>query len=392
VTGYRLWRCQGASCTNFVEVGQFNGSQTSTGNSSLQPGTTYSYKVRAADAQLNFSDFSNVATATTLDTTAPTAPTGLTATAVSGSQINLSWAASTDNVGVTGYRVERCQGAACSLFVEVATPAQTSYSSTSLAPASSYTFRVRAIDGAGNLSAFSAAATATTFTVQTQLYFIHADHLNTPRLVADAAGTTVWKWDQQEPFGVNVPDENPSGLGAFEFPVRFPGQYFDKETNLSYNYYRDYDPALGRYTRSDPTGLKGGLNSYSYSGNNPVSFIDPAGLFKCWWVGFVLHCQFGPPPPGPLDWPSDKSGGSSNSNSSEDEKGNDAQCEREDYCSKILQREEALCVSIAGPRYPGNPGQAITICQKAAFQRYIKCKQGLPEHEWPPLTGVDTPI
>src|ERR1051325_12171338 len=57
-------------------------------------------------------------------------------------------------------------------------------------------------------------------------------YLNTPRLVADAAGTTVWKWDQQEPFGNNVADENPSGLGAFDLTQRLPGQYFDRETNL----------------------------------------------------------------------------------------------------------------------------------------------------------------
>ena len=57
----------------------------------------------------------------------------------------------------------------------------------------------------------------------------------------------MWRWDQQEPFGVNVPDENPSGLGAFNLPLRLPGQYFDKETNLHYNYHRDYDPQIGRY-------------------------------------------------------------------------------------------------------------------------------------------------
>ncbi|HZM33812.1 MAG TPA: hypothetical protein VFC18_04890 [Burkholderiales bacterium] len=61
--------------------------------------------------------------------------------------------------------------------------------------------------------------------------------MNTPRLVADATGTTVWKWDQQEPFGVNVADEDPDGKSVtFEFPLRFPGQYADKETNLHYNY------------------------------------------------------------------------------------------------------------------------------------------------------------
>jgi len=56
----------------------------------------------------------------------------------------------------------------------------------------------------------------------------------------------VWRWDQQEPFGVNPPDENPSGLGAFDLPLRLPGQYFDKETNLHYNHFRDYDPAVDR--------------------------------------------------------------------------------------------------------------------------------------------------
>ena len=74
----------------------------------------------------------------------------------------------------------------------------------------------------------------------------------------------MWRWDQQEPFGVNVPDENPSSLGAFEFPLRFPGQYADKETNLYYNYFRDYASDLGRYEQSDPIGLKAGLNTYGY--------------------------------------------------------------------------------------------------------------------------------
>jgi len=64
----------------------------------------------------------------------------------------------------------------------------------------------------------------------------------------------------------------------------------------------------------------------------------------------------------------------------------------DDKCDKRLEVEEALCKAIAGPRYPGNPNQAVAICQKAAFQRYIKCRQGVPESEWPPLTGVDTPI
>ncbi len=91
------------------------------------------------------------------DTTPPTAPANLTATA-SGSQINLSWTASTDNVGVTGYLVERCQGASCANFAQIATPTTTTYSDVSLAPGS-YSYRVRATDAAGNLSTYSNVAT-----------------------------------------------------------------------------------------------------------------------------------------------------------------------------------------------------------------------------------------
>jgi uncharacterized protein YjdB len=96
------------------------------------------------------------------DTTSPSAPTNLTATAVSASQINLTWTASTDNVGVTGYRVERCQGTGCSNFAQIATPSGTNFNDTGLSASTSYSYRVRATDGAGNLSGYSNTASATT--------------------------------------------------------------------------------------------------------------------------------------------------------------------------------------------------------------------------------------
>src|SRR5207248_954537 len=97
-----------------------------------------------------------------VDTTPPTVPGSLSATASGGTQINLNWTASTDNVGVTGYLVERCQGAGCSSFAQVGTSATVSYSDTGLMTATSYSYRVRATDAAGNLSTYSNTATAVT--------------------------------------------------------------------------------------------------------------------------------------------------------------------------------------------------------------------------------------
>jgi len=120
---------------------------------------------------------------------------------------------------------------------------------------------------------------AATVTTAAHLFFIHTDHLNTPRLVANQQGQTVWRHDNAEPFGNSPPDENPSSLGAFEFPLRDEGTYFDKETNLVYNWNRYRDPNDGRFIQADLLGLYGGdLSLYVLRGNNPLSYIDPFGL------------------------------------------------------------------------------------------------------------------
>ena len=163
VTGYRIERCTGASCSNYSQIGTTT-TTTTYNDTGLTSSTTYRYRVRANDAAGNLSAYSTVVNATTLtpDTQAPTAPAGLTATATSSSQINLSWTASTDNVAVTGYKLERCTGVSCSTFAEIATPTATSYSDTGLSASTSYSYRVRATDAAGNLSSYSATATAAT--------------------------------------------------------------------------------------------------------------------------------------------------------------------------------------------------------------------------------------
>jgi RHS repeat-associated protein len=123
-------------------------------------------------------------------------------------------------------------------------------------------------------------AASTTTPIAIDTFYVHADHLGTPRAITRSTDNVkVWTWDNSEAFGNNVPNENPSGLGSFTYNLRMPGQQFDRETNTFYNYFRDYDPALGRYIESDPIGLKGGVNTYGYVSGDPIGQSDPSGLW-----------------------------------------------------------------------------------------------------------------
>ena len=98
----------------------------------------------------------------------------------------------------------------------------------------------------------------------TDLYYVETDHLGTPRtLVSSARQTVVWSWDALDAkgaFGASAPDADPDHDGVpMVFNLRFPGQYYDAETGLHYNYFRDYEPGTGRYVESDPIGFAGGV-------------------------------------------------------------------------------------------------------------------------------------
>ncbi|MBI5694877.1 MAG: RHS domain-containing protein [Nitrospirae bacterium] len=116
-------------------------------------------------------------------------------------------------------------------------------------------------------------------------YYYHNDHLGTPRKMTDGSGAVVWAATYTV-FGkavVSVEDVTNN--------LRFPGQYFDAETGLHYNFHRYYDPETGRYISSDPIGLWGGVNLFEYADNNTINNYDNEGLFST--ADAIWHFFFG---------------------------------------------------------------------------------------------------
>ena len=113
---------------------------------------------------------------------------------------------------------------------------------------------------------------------QRTVYTVQTDHLGSSFQVRTLDGTVVWRWES-EAFGKTAPNEDADGDGnKLTLNLRFPGQYYDRESGLHYNWNRYYSPRLGRYLSPDPIGLSGGLNGYGYANQNPLSFTDPLGL------------------------------------------------------------------------------------------------------------------
>lgn len=160
-TGFKIERCTGANCTDFAQIATVGANVIAYSNTGLAASTSYNYRVRAYNGGGD-SDYSNTASAVTQAAPAlPAAPDNLVATAVSKSQINLAW---TDNAGnETGFKIERCRGSTCTNFAQIATVGAnvTAYSNSGLNANTSYRYRVRAYNAAGN-SGYSNIAAATT--------------------------------------------------------------------------------------------------------------------------------------------------------------------------------------------------------------------------------------
>ena len=242
----------------------------------------------------------------------------------------------------------------------------------------SYQITAVATDAFG-VQTTSAPASITVTPAQASLYFIHADHLGTPRLVTDEANQIVWRnLPTTEPFGNGTVEEDPNATGhPFTLNLRFPGQYADRESNLAYNYFRDYDPNTGRYVQSDPIGLQGGINTYLYVYGNPVKYKDPLGLEAemCYRPiqGYVIpgqHCFA-------------RFNGNDNDTSSFDPKG----------VGPDPSPKGATCEKAKGPEDDDCVKREMKKCQNYDFlknncchcveQALKACGQSIPPKKWP---------
>ena len=211
-------------------------------------------------------------------------------------------------------------------------------------------------------------------------YAVHSDHLNTPRKITQANGQTAWQWaysafgDEQPTIAAKRftsettnPTTGATSTPEVTFNLRYPGQYFDKETKLHYNYYRSYDSRTGRYTQGDPIGLDGGWNRFGYVSGNPLSYTDPTGLaIRCKWVGLALVCEntrppIDPelPPPPPITFPNPFKPIINFINS----------CFPEESCEKKWNEEHESC-----QKWAGFGTRWVRACEDRANKRLGLCR------------------
>jgi RHS repeat-associated protein len=122
------------------------------------------------------------------------------------------------------------------------------------------------------------------------IYYVHTDHLNSPLAITQpTTHALMWFWGIG---GTGSPKQNPLNQGTFVYNLRYPGQYYQAETGLYYNYFRDYDPQTGRYLESDPIGLRAGVNTYTYVHENPINNTDPLGLWSTAAHNAIIQAAF----------------------------------------------------------------------------------------------------
>lgn len=245
-------------------------------------------------------------------------------------------------------RVEFYAGAT---LIATVVQAPYNYSWTGVAPGT-HTLTARAVDDTG-AGAVSVPITISVANPEAQIYFIHTDHLNTPRAITNQNREVVWSWANDDPFGNNPANEDPRNTGtSFTCNLRFPGQYFDKETNLHYNYFRDYSPSIGRYVQSDPIGLAAGPNTYLYVKASPLRYVDPRGLAGCGPEGGILSYII---PNNPAGFPFEPC------------------CDAHDRCydnckdGGKLDCDVGFCACVSG-KCKAYAGYVQTACQRAAHE------------------------
>jgi RHS repeat-associated protein len=264
-------------------IGNCNAPCTSITVTGLNNGATYTFTVMATNAK-GMSAASAVSNGVT-PATVPGAPTiGAAVGGNAQATVTFTAPASDGSAAITSYTATSAQGN----VTGSCTAPCTTITVTGLTNGAAYTFTVTANNAVG-ASAASSPSNSVIPDLELNVYYIHVDQLDAPKEITDTGGNVVWRnLPTTEPFGNSPPEENPSGLGTFKFNLRHSNYYADTETGTFYAHFRDcYDPATGRFCQSDPIGLEGGsFSTYTYTNQNPLSYIDPLGLEASFGGGY----------------------------------------------------------------------------------------------------------
>jgi RHS repeat-associated protein len=283
-------------------------------------------------------------------------------------EVYARWPASSANTGAAQYTVTHGGGTADVTLNQ-------KQNGGSWVPLGSWSFA----PGAGHTVTLAAAAEGTTIAdallfvgagaQPANLLYVHADHLGSPQKLTDASQATVWD-GVLDPFGEEVAI---TGLAAM--PMRFPGQYADEETGFSYNYFRDYDPTLGRYLQSDPMGLPGGLNAYAYGEGNPVNLSDPTG--EAVPAALAAFCARFPKACDALAKSARKCASAPKA------------CARHTKCSSLFLAQLSACI-LVGICDGSKDESWVGKCMLRAYTNYRVCMRGMP-HRFPGYPPTDIP-